>query len=97
MQNKPKPDPIRPGAKATPQPTRPRLSLRQSDAPDVGDDRPLFRKELEAVINRHSMENGSNSPDFILAQYLADCLIAFDKAVMHREAWHGRTAESESA
>ncbi len=43
-----------------------------------------FRQELENVINRCSMENGSDTPDFILAEYLADCLVAFDKAVERR-------------
>lgn len=49
-----------------------------------------FRKEIEAAINRNSMENGSDTPDFILANYLADCLHAFDSAVLHREKWYGR-------
>ena len=62
------------------------------DTPDspVLADKPEFRKALEMVINCYSMENGSHSPDFLLAQYLFDCLAAFDKAVMHREAWYGR-------
>lgn len=51
-----------------------------------------FRKELEVVINRHSMENGSDTPDFILAEYLGDCLSAYDRAVTRRERWYGRTA-----
>jgi hypothetical protein len=34
-----------------------------------------FRDELEELINRHSMENGSNTPDFVLAEYLVKCLI----------------------
>ena len=50
-----------------------------------------FREDLEHAINRLSMENGSDTPDFILAEYLADCLSAFDKAVSHRERWYGRT------
>lgn len=54
-----------------------------------------FRKEIETAINRHSMENGSNTPDFILAQYLADCLRAFDHAVLHREKWYGRAMKCE--
>lgn len=49
-----------------------------------------FRAELEHIINRSSMENGSNTPDFILAEYLADCLAAFDKAVNRRAEWYGR-------
>jgi hypothetical protein len=34
----------------------------------------VFRKELEQLINRNSRENGSNTPDFILAQYIEGCL-----------------------
>lgn len=49
-----------------------------------------FRKEIESTINRFSKENGSNTPDFILAQYLVDCLSAYDKAVTAREKWYGR-------
>jgi hypothetical protein len=53
--------------------------------------REKFRAELEELINRHSRENGSNTPDFILANYLDNCLVAFDQAVTHREKWYGRT------
>lgn len=49
-----------------------------------------FRKELESAISRCSQENGSNTPDFILADYLANCLLAFDNAVNAREQWHDR-------
>jgi hypothetical protein len=47
----------------------------------------VFRMEIENAINRHSMENGSDTPDFILADYLCDCLAAFDRAVGRRNAW----------
>ena len=47
-----------------------------------------FRKELENLINRNSKENGSNTPDFILAEYLTDCLASFDKAVTARSKWY---------
>lgn len=46
-----------------------------------------FRKELESLINKHSKENGSNTPDFILAEYLCECLNAFDKAVTAKDEW----------
>jgi hypothetical protein len=48
-----------------------------------------FRVELESLINRNSMESGSNTPDFVLAYYLRDCLDAFDRAVVRREKWYG--------
>lgn len=49
-----------------------------------------FRADLETVINRYSMENGSNTCDFILAEYLTDCLAAYDKATNRRERWYSR-------
>lgn len=48
-----------------------------------------LRSEIESAINRASAENGSNTPDFILAEYLMDCLSAFDKASNAREKWYG--------
>ena len=49
-----------------------------------------FQKELEQLINRHSMENDSNTADWILAQYLDSCLTVFNTAVQHRESFYGR-------
>jgi hypothetical protein len=40
-----------------------------------------FRTELTELINHHSVENRSNTPDFILANYLIDCIRAYDRAV----------------
>lgn len=57
-----------------------------------------FRKELERLLNCMSTENRSDTPDFILAQYITDCLEAYDRAVNRREVWYGRkTAEPEAA
>jgi hypothetical protein len=49
-----------------------------------------FRSEVESAINRCSMENGSDTPDWILARFLQSCLEAFDAAVRDRETWWGR-------
>ena len=49
-----------------------------------------FRRELQSLINDQSMENASNTPDWILADYLAACLDAFDRATQQRETWYGR-------
>lgn len=54
-----------------------------------------FVKELEDLINRNSIENGSNTPDFILAEYLRACLIAFETASNNREKWYGVTHITE--
>ena len=49
-----------------------------------------FRKELQSLLNKHSKENGSDTPDWILADYLTDCLASFDLATQRREKWYGR-------
>lgn len=49
-----------------------------------------FRTKLSELLNAESMENGSDTPDFILAVYLMDCLDAFDRATHARERWYGR-------
>jgi len=47
-----------------------------------------FRLELSNLINKHSKKNGSDTPDYILASYLTDCLNAFDSAVKSRTLWY---------
>lgn len=49
-----------------------------------------LEQEVAEVLNVHSAENDSNTPDFILAQYLLGCLAAFNAAVQQRETWYGR-------
>lgn len=58
----------------------------------TGEKAMTFEQELQDAINRHSQENASNTPDFILAMYLNGCLAAFNQAVQQRETWHGRDA-----
>ncbi len=48
-----------------------------------------FRRELISLINRHSKENGSNTPDYILAEYLIECLHMFDRITNMRNGWYG--------
>ncbi len=55
-----------------------------------------FEKQLEELINKHSKENDSNTPDWILADYISKCLKAFNETVNAREKWHGRTATESS-
>lgn len=49
-----------------------------------------FRSDLQDLLNRHSMENGSNTPDYQLADYLIVCLNALDEAINKRASWYGR-------
>ena len=55
-----------------------------------------FEKELEQLINKHSQENASNTPDWILAKYLIGCLVTFNAAVQQRENWYGRDPRPSS-
>jgi hypothetical protein len=54
------------------------------------DKREEFQKELASLVNRYSLENGSDTPDYILADYLMGCLDTFNDALHRRENWHGR-------
>lgn len=47
-----------------------------------------FRAKLEALINSESMENGSNTPDFLLAEYLTKTIEVFDATVVARDKWY---------
>lgn len=47
-----------------------------------------LEKEITALINKHSREGDSNTPDFILAEYLMACLSTFEFASNRREVWY---------
>lgn len=48
-----------------------------------------FTTELRQLINRYSKENGSHTPDFLLAEYLAACLTAYESVITQRDKWFG--------
>jgi len=50
-----------------------------------------LKRDIASMLNRHSRENESNTPDFILAEYLLMCLEAFEKTSNRREAWFGKS------
>jgi hypothetical protein len=54
-----------------------------------------FEKEIQSVINRHSAESPSGTPDFILAEYLNNCLKAYNEAVSKRAEWRGHPLDLE--
>lgn len=51
-----------------------------------------FEEELTELINKHSKENDSNTPDFILAKYIQGVLKAFNTAMFERDGWHGNSS-----
>jgi predicted HAD superfamily Cof-like phosphohydrolase len=48
-----------------------------------------FERELEKLINRRSLESGSNTPDFILASFIKSCLVTWDLHTRERDRWFG--------
>jgi len=47
-----------------------------------------FKKGLTKLINILSLEDNSNTPDFLLADYLFHCLILFNVTTCKRDDWH---------
>jgi hypothetical protein len=49
--------------------------------------------EFAEVINKNSLESMSNTPDFVLAEYLWYCLESFSWASNRRETWYNHNKE----
>jgi hypothetical protein len=65
-------------------PYKPEISAHDRVNGPVGD----LEKEIARVLNRFSAEQHSDTPDFILAAYLMDCLKAFNRASVWRGKWY---------
>lgn len=72
------PDPIRPD---TPPSQREEQFFREWPTTDLA-------RDLAAMLNRASRENASNTPDFILAQYMLDALAAGEALIRRRDRWY---------
>jgi hypothetical protein len=48
-----------------------------------------FEQSIRLVINTYSKENESNTPDYILSEYIINCLDAFNYATKFRDAHKG--------
>jgi len=48
-----------------------------------------FEKELEALINRHSIENEADMPDFLLAKMICDMVRAMGPSIKRTLDWYG--------
>lgn len=63
---------------------------------DIGREETEFERDLGALINRYSLENGSDTPDYALAQFMHGCLKVFNSTVVERERYYGRAARYSS-
>ena len=48
-----------------------------------------FQKELEKLINKHSIENECDVPDFLLAEMICDFIIDIGGSIKKTLDWHG--------
>ena len=48
-----------------------------------------FKKELLSLINTYCMEADSDTPDYILAEYMVQCLKLFNKSTQARDMHMG--------
>lgn len=58
--------------------------------PDVPKPEPAgtFEQELSKLINRFGQEHVSETPDFILAEYMLHSLLSFNRALSQRKEWY---------
>lgn len=47
-----------------------------------------FERELEGLINKYSSQSESDSSDFMLTEYLINCLNNFNLITRKRERWY---------
>lgn len=47
-----------------------------------------FRTEVRGLVNRLSIDGECNTPDFILADYLVNCLQNYAETTKLRDVWH---------
>jgi hypothetical protein len=68
-----------------------RLTDEQIKTEQIGIE-PNFETALSNLLNCYSMENVSNTPDFILAEFMMRCLMTFNTATKRRDDWFGIAA-----
>lgn len=51
--------------------------------------RPGFEKELENLISRYSKDEESNTPDYIIAEFMKNSMDIFHRATKLRDNWYG--------
>lgn len=62
--------------------------LYDTDFPKPSEEPRNLQEELTRLLNKHSAENLSNTPDFVLARYLMLVLEAHTWATKRRDEWY---------
>jgi len=55
-----------------------------------------FKSELTVLISQYYKEFPSNTPDYVLAEYMVGCLRVFNKTVKQREAYYGNESKVDT-
>jgi len=65
--------------------------MRDSFGPEAESPAPAttLRREIANVLNRFSAENGSNTPDHLLTEFIFGCLSAWNATTLARDRWYG--------
>lgn len=64
------------------------VDAEEHDVQQALDDQTLLT-EITAVLNRHSRENRSNTPDLVLAAFIMSALDAAERLIATRDVWYG--------
>ncbi len=56
---------------------------------NVDPKRDKLERELTSLLNKECLENESDTPDFVLAKYLLNCLASYNAAVKSRDKYWG--------
>ena len=74
------------------------MSNPTDDTPlDEPPERTTLDQELTGLLNRFCQENGSETPDYILADYMLGCLRVLERAVIERSRWYGEQETNRRA
>lgn len=49
-----------------------------------------IKRELAELINKYNLENESNTPDYIIAEYLYNCLENYNLITKLKDKWYGK-------
>lgn len=47
-----------------------------------------FKEDLTNILNKHSISNMCNTPDFILSDHITEYLISYSKSINNRDKWY---------
>ena len=54
-----------------------------------------LKQQLSTIMNTYGIDNECSTPDYILAEYLINCLKGYKKIHNANRIWHGLSIEEE--